>query len=65
MARINIAIDTIGNSKVDVEGGDGTSCKELTRAIEQALGGETKTDLKPEYHSGGGQTTKTQQTQRW
>jgi hypothetical protein len=36
---INITIDPLGNANVEVDGMTGASCKDATRAVEQALAG--------------------------
>lgn len=47
--RILVTINKYGDTKIDVEGYTGTSCIEATQAVEQALGGGGKRNLKPEY----------------
>lgn len=41
MATVNVIIDETGQTTLSVEGCAGPSCKDLTRAIEQALGAVT------------------------
>lgn len=50
MARIKVKVNKIGDSKIDVEGAIGTSCVNLTQAVESALAGTPgQREYKPEY----------------
>jgi hypothetical protein len=44
-----IKINKFGDTKIEMEGFTGTSCMEASQAIEIALGGGGKRNLKPEY----------------
>jgi hypothetical protein len=50
MQSIIIDIDVDGNTKVSVKGVKGSSCKDLTKKIEAALGKVTRDDKTPEFH---------------
>lgn len=47
--QIIVTIKPDGHSKVEAKGATGSSCKQLTRDIEQALGKTTQDEKKPEY----------------
>jgi hypothetical protein len=47
---INVVIDEDGATTVSVEGCAGPACKDLTRAIEQALGTLTEDTHTPDFH---------------
>lgn len=49
MQEIVIDIDPSGDVKVEGKGFVGSECQALTKAIEEALGDVTKTELKPEF----------------
>lgn len=66
MARqILVRISKYGDTKIDAEGFTGTSCVEATQAIELALGGGGKRDLKPEYDEPEGTATSQEQALRF
>lgn len=48
--EVVIDIDPTGKVKIEVNGAAGTSCENLTRGIEQALGSVESHELKPEYY---------------
>ena len=45
-----VTFDNDGNPTIEVIGGDGKTCKDLTASIEKALGTVAKRDFKPEFH---------------
>ena len=47
--EIKVRVSRLGDTKIDAEGFTGTGCVEAPQAIELALGGGGKRDLKPEY----------------
>ena len=47
--RIEIVIDTKGQSKVETKGFAGSSCVEVSKFIEQALGQRTEMRTTPEF----------------
>ena len=52
MEKITVDISPTGLVKLDLEGFQGTSCKQLTEQLEITLGGQKgnkKTDYKPEF----------------
>ena len=49
MPQVIVTIDPEGNTKVEAAGVVGSSCAELTRAIEQAIGETTADVKKPEF----------------
>ena len=49
--EIIVEIDQTGAAKLTVNGCAGPSCKDLTRAIEKALGSVSKDTLKEEFHA--------------
>lgn len=50
MKTIVVDIDTAGNVKLDLNGFKGNSCTKITQQIQIALGGEVKTDKKPDFN---------------
>jgi len=50
MTNILIDIDLGGATEIKVQGCPGPSCKQLTEAIEKALGTVTSDVKTPEYH---------------
>jgi len=52
MPKVKATIDREGNVTLEVLEGIGSSCLELTRRMEQALGGNQKRTLKGEYYEG-------------
>ena len=49
MARVIIRIDPKGNPTIKVEGMPGPGCKDLTKAVEKALGTVTSDKTTNEY----------------
>ena len=47
--RIEIVVDTKGQSKVETKGFAGNECVEASRFIEQALGQQTEMRTTPEF----------------
>lgn len=39
-----------GHAEIEVDGASGPGCAELTKRIEDALGGNKSTEYKPEWH---------------
>ena len=55
--RIEIVVDTKGQSKVQTKGFAGSTCVEASKFIEQALGQQTEMQTTPEFfHAQGDQT---------
>lgn len=50
MPQIIVDIEADGTTKVEAAGVVGSSCQQLTRAIEEALGQTTSDVKKPEFH---------------
>jgi|GEM_PF-4011336 len=49
MEVITVTFNAKGDPTVDVKGGTGSSCRDITKAVEDALGMvNVQTDLKPE-----------------
>lgn len=49
--KIVVTIDEEGKVTMDVQGGQGKSCEELTKPLEEALGGNVASrEHKPEYN---------------
>lgn len=51
--QIIIVVSPDGTTKVETKGFQGSTCKDATKALEQALGTVESETLKPEYHQGG------------
>lgn len=51
MATITVTISKTGQVTIDVVGAVGSSCTELTKALEHALGEVVHQDLKPEFYA--------------
>lgn len=49
--ELEIVITPQGKIEIEVKGVQGPGCKELTRALEDALGEVDARELKPEYYS--------------
>ncbi len=49
---IEITVSPEGQSKIETHGFTGSGCREASRFVEQALGQQTESQLKPEYHAG-------------
>ena len=49
-SELEITIDADGNVQIKVIGGDGSSCVELTKELEEALGLVDKRTLTEEYY---------------
>lgn len=47
--EIVVNIDPTGKLSIDVQGGKGKSCEELTRFLTESLGKEDNKEYKPEY----------------
>lgn len=47
--EVIIEISPKGDVKIEASGFSGSGCKEATAAFEEAIGGKTKTELKPEF----------------
>ena len=56
MKRVEIIVDSKGNSKVETKGFSGSECAEASKFIEQALGKETASRTTAEFY----QSTTTQ-----
>ena len=50
MRKVIITIAPDGTPTIDVQGVQGTSCKDLTRSIELAYGEVSEEQLKPEFY---------------
>lgn len=50
MQEIKVIISKDGKVTIDVEGIKGSGCKNLTKALEKALGKTTKSKKKAEYY---------------
>lgn len=50
MQRISVLIPLKGDVTISVDGVQGSSCKDLTAALEAALGGSSTEELKSEYY---------------
>lgn len=50
-AEIVVSISKTGETSVEVEGGSGGSCTNLTKALEEKLGKVTDQSFKPEYYN--------------
>lgn len=48
--EIRITISPTGEVKVDVNGVIGTSCQDITRALQEALGVEIESQVKPQMY---------------
>ncbi|HSH69926.1 MAG TPA: DUF2997 domain-containing protein [Deferrisomatales bacterium] len=51
MEEIKVTIDAEGNVKVTVFGVKGGKCLELTKELEQLLGGEVEREFTSEYYT--------------
>lgn len=51
MEEIKVTIDAAGNVKVTVFGVKGGKCLELTKELEQLLGGEVDREFTSEYYA--------------
>ena len=47
---IEIVVSPTGEIRIEAVGFVGSSCKEATKALEEALGTMTASQTKPEYH---------------
>jgi hypothetical protein len=50
MANIIVTISPTGDTSIEVEGGSGQSCMNMTAFLEQALGQSKGTEYKPEFY---------------
>ena len=55
MPTITVEVSPEGETEIKVEGHCGPGCKELTRAIEKAIGHTTSDQLTPEFHRSAAQ----------
>jgi hypothetical protein len=61
LQEIDVFIDKDGNVKVEVRGVKGTSCLDITKELELALGGQVESrQMTPEAHE-----AQSQQEQQW
>lgn len=60
-----IKIDKYGDTKIEMEGFTGSSCIEASQAIEVALGGGGKRNLKPEFDEPESTSSETAQALRF
>lgn len=49
--ELEIVITPQGKVEIEVKGVQGPGCKDLTRALEDALGAVDERELKPEYYA--------------
>jgi hypothetical protein len=50
MAKITITIDRKGRAIIEADGFSGPACKDVTKSLEEALGGTKSEDLKSEFY---------------
>ena len=50
-AEIIITISSTGETKIEVQGGSGSSCTSLTKGLEDALGRTADQTYKPEFYN--------------
>jgi hypothetical protein len=50
MKTIEIIVDTAGNTRVETRGFSGSSCREASRFLEQALGQRTEERFTTEFY---------------
>ena len=50
MTQIVVVIDPDGNTEIEVQGMSGRSCRDATKALEEALGVVTKTTNTTDYY---------------
>ncbi len=66
LQEIDIFIEKDGQVKLEVRGAKGLNCRDLTKALEEALGGDvTSREMKPEAYEANEQSTQEQQRQTW
>lgn len=58
--EIEVTVDKQGNVSIEVIGGEGPSCMEETKDLEDKLGIVESREKKPEYYKEAGTTTKTE-----
>ena len=64
LQEIDIFIEKDGQVRLEVRGAKGTNCLDLTRALEEALGGDvTSREMKPEAYETNEQ--REQQREQW
>lgn len=49
-ATVKVRVSPAGQTRIEVEGVQGTSCESVTEVLELHLGGGGKKETKPEYH---------------
>lgn len=54
MKTVIITIDKRANVEIEVQGVKGAACKDITRAVEEALGKVTSTEQTGEYYEQSG-----------
>jgi hypothetical protein len=64
MPQVTIIIDGEGHANVEAKGYKGASCKEVTAAIEKALGMVKEDQLTPEFRQGAAQSAQNRAVQR-
>ncbi|PNW26673.1 UNVERIFIED_CONTAM: hypothetical protein BEN50_21605 [Euhalothece sp. KZN 001] len=62
--EVIITIDKDGNPKIEVEGGDGKTCVDLTKELESQLGTVDERKFKPEYRQNNGKVANRIQSRR-
>lgn len=62
MPQVTVDITPQGEVEIKVQGQCGPGCKELTKAIESAIGKTTGDVLTPEFHRSAGQPQRREQT---
>ena len=59
--QIEITIDGLGNSQIEVKGHVGPGCQSLTEAFEKAIGARSGDFKKPEFYKQAGMVQQQQQ----
>ena len=66
LQEIEIIIEKDGQVRLEVRGVKGQSCLDLTKALEEALGGDvTSREMKPEAYETNEQANQEEQRQQW
>jgi|GEM_PF-535581 len=61
--EIEVVIDKDGKVRIEVNGVKGPGCLDITKALEQALGGDIESrEMRPEFDEEAGQGVQRQQT---